>query len=190
LDEVISVVADWVSDDIDAMKRNAAQMRGDLGLTEQVAQKERFEGDWAVSGGPVKFSREWSGHRFTDEECRDLLAGKEITITAISAKKKAAGDADPTFVARGTLQEQEYNGRTYVGFKVTGFGALDASGNEMPPKAWCGHVFTLEEQKKLAAGEKVFADDFKSKKGKTFAATVSFAQENGQGNKKIIPEFG
>lgn len=193
-DDVIGVVASWVSHDIEAMKSNAQTMRGDLGLTEQVTQKERFSGVWVTQSREVRFSREWSGHRFTDDECNDLLAGKEISITAISAKKKAAGDADPSFVARGALADLEYQGHKYVGFEVTGFGALDASGQVMPPKSWCGHTFTDDELKKLAAGEKVFCDDFVSKKsGKTFGATVRFDYEGGQpgsGSKKIIPEFG
>lgn len=188
IDEVIGVVATWVTQDIETMKRNAEKMRGDLGLSTQVVQKERYEGDWVPQGRVVKFSREWSGHRFTDEECKKLLAGEEITITAISAKKKAAGEADPSFVCRGVLADLEYNGRAYVGFKVTGFGAVDANGREMPPKSWCGHTFTADETSKLAAGEKIFCDDFVSKKGKTFAATIRFGEEDGR--MKIIPEFG
>ncbi|PDQ35474.1 MAG: hypothetical protein B5766_05240 [Candidatus Lumbricidophila eiseniae] len=193
IDEVIGVVAAWVTQDIETMKHNAQIMRDELGLTEQITQKERYEGDWIPQGRVVKFSREWSGYRFTDDECKAMLRGEKITITAISAKKKAAGAIDPTFVCRGLLEEQEYQGRKYVGFKVIGFGTVDANGDQLPPKMWCNHTFTPDQIKKLAAGQKVFADDFVNKKGKTFAATVHFGTEagrEGQQDKRIIPEFG
>ncbi|HEU5223062.1 MAG TPA: DNA topoisomerase [Candidatus Lumbricidophila sp.] len=190
VEDVIGVVAGWVVNDIQTMQRNATSMRGELGLTQEVKQKEYFEGLWVPKNRQVKFSRDWSGHHFTDDECAALLRGEELTITAISAKKKAAGDADPSFVCRGQLEEQEFNKRKFVGWKLTGFGATDAQGNDLPPKAWCGHTFTADEQKKLAAGGKIFADDFVSKKGNTFAATLSFGTEPGSKSKKIIPEFG
>jgi DNA topoisomerase-3 len=190
VDEVIGVVGTWVSQDIATMQRNATTMRSDLGLTEQVVQqKERAEGVWSTTGEVVKFSREWSGYRFSDQEVAQLLASETITITAVSAKKKAAGAADPTFTARGVLEPQEYKGRPFFGFKLVGFGEVDASGQELPPKVWCSHVFTPDEAAKLAAGQKVFADNFVSKKGNTFAATVSFIVEAGGTSKRIFPEF-
>lgn len=190
-DQVIGVVAAWVAEDIPVMQANAATMRSELGLVEQVRQKERHRGDWVGRPGQeVAFSREWSGHRFTDQECADLLAGKEITFSAISAKKKAAGAPDPSFIARGSLAAQTYQGRPYVGFKLSGFGAVDANGQALPPDAWCGHKFTAEEKRKLADGQKIFADDFVSKKGKAFSATLHFGVEDGKGDgKRIIPEF-
>lgn len=191
VDQVIGVVASWVTQDIATMKANAASMRTELGLTEINKQKEKADGVWAPRGLPVSFSREWSGHRFTDAEVAALLAGKEITITAISAKNQAAGAADPSFVCRGVLAEQEYKGRTFIGFNMVGFGAKDAQGNALAPTSWCGHKFSADELRDLNAGQKIFHDKFISKTGKTFAATLSFAAEAGKGtDRRIIPEFG
>ena len=184
-DAELAIVADWVREDITTMQQNAVSMRKELGLGEvqQVQRKEKHSGVWAVSGEPTKFSREWSGHTFTDMELEDLLAGKEIVFTAISK-------AQSQYEARGKLATQEYNGATYVGFKPDFRPKQDASGNDMPPRGWCKHTFTPDEAARLVAGEKVFIDDFESKAGKTFGATVHFGVEKGGTEKKIIPEFG
>jgi len=183
-DDVIGVVASWVTQDIQTMQRNAAAMRGELGLTQAVLQKEKVEGVWATTREQVRFNREWSGYRFTDAEVQKLLAGEQINVTATSSKT-----GNP-FTVHGKLAPGEFNGKPTFGFQLVGFGALDASGQELPPEVWCGHTFTAAEKKKLAAGEKIFADNFVSKKGNTFAATVRFGAEDGKAGKRIIPEFG
>ncbi|MDP9903211.1 DNA topoisomerase [Arthrobacter bambusae] len=183
-EDVIGVVASWVTQDIQTMQRNAAAMRGELGLTQAVIQKEKAEGIWAVTREQVRFNREWSGYRFTDAEVAKLLAGEQINVTATSTKT-----GNP-FTVHGKLGPGEFNGKPTFGFQLVGFGALDASGQELPPESWCSHKFTAAEMKKLAAGEKIFADNFVSKKGNTFAATVRFGTEDGKAGKRIIPEFG
>lgn len=183
VEEVTAVVADWVAEDIETMTRNAAQMRADLGLT-AVQPREMVEGSW--NGQPVRFGRVWSGHRFTDLECERLLAGEEIAFTAISAKKETAGAADPSFPARGRLVSKRVQGRSFVGFEPL-FENTDSNGNEVPPKAWCGHVFSPDETAALIRGESVSASDFVSGKGTVFAASVRFGEERGR--MKIIPEF-
>lgn len=70
---------------------------------------EKFEGTW--NGKKVKVTRTWSGHRFTDEEVKDLLAGKNISFEA--TRKDGS-----TYTAQGVLEEQEYNGNKFVGFKI------------------------------------------------------------------------
>ncbi|ROR75962.1 DNA topoisomerase-3 [Plantibacter flavus] len=186
-DDALAVVADWVRADIVTMQRNAATMHKDLGLAPRAAAKEKIEGVWAKTGQPVKFAKEWSGHVFTDHELQELLAGNEITFTAISAK------SGNEFQAKGSLDEQvmEKGGKKYafVGFKPD-FSAKASGGSATPPRAWCSHVFTAAEIKDLIGGKKIYIDDFMSKKGATFAATVSFGVEKGSGTKKIIPHFG
>ncbi|MFF2053885.1 DNA topoisomerase [Leifsonia sp. NPDC058194] len=184
----LAVVAQWVRDDIQTMQANAVVMRRELGLSEVQQQKEKHEGTWVVTGEVVKFNREWSGHTFTDMELEDLLAGKEIAFAAVSQR------TNKPFDARGKLAPQtfERNGKSYafIGFKPDFTPKTDALGNQMPPKAWCDHTFTPDETSKLVAGEKVYIDDFVSRKGKSFAATIHFGTEPGGKDKKIIAEFG
>lgn len=75
-------------------------------------QREKVEATF--NGQQIKFNREWAGHRFTDAEVEDLLAGKEITITA---NKKSGG----TFEATGSLGKGEFNGHEYWGFQLKPF---------------------------------------------------------------------
>lgn len=183
-DSELAIVAQWVREDIQTMTANAVAMRKELGLSEVQQRKEKAEGVWAETGEAVKFNREWSGHTFTDMELEDLLAGKEIAFAAVSSK------TGNEFQARGKLATQQFNGSTFVGFKPDFGPKKDASGKDLPPAEWCKHVFTPDEIKSLQAGEKIYIDDFESKKGKTFAATIHFGTEPGGGPKKIIPEFG
>jgi DNA topoisomerase-3 len=184
----LAIVAQWVLEDMETMRKNAAAMRQELGLSELPQQKEKHRGTWVVTGEEVAFNREWSGHTFTDMELEDLLAGKEIAFAAVSQR------TNKPFDARGKLAPQtfERNGKSYpfFGFKPEFGPKKDALGNDMPPKSWCDHVFTPDETSRLVAGEKVYIDDFVSKKGKSFAATIHFGPEPGGKEKKIIPEFG
>lgn len=187
-DVALAYVANWVREDIKTMAANAAAMKKELGLTDtQQQRKEKHKGVWAENGETIEFNKEWSGHTFTDMELEDLLAGKVIEFAAVSARTKSE------FQAKGKLEPQQYNGTAFVGFKPDFGPAKDANGKELPPKAWCKHVFTPDETKRLAAGEKIYVDDFVSKGGKTFAATVHFGLEDPKkpkAGKKIIPEFG
>jgi DNA topoisomerase-3 len=78
----------------------------------EFVQREKVEATF--NGQQIKFNREWAGHRFTDAEVEDLLAGKEITITA---NKKSGG----TFEATGSLGKGEFNGHEYWGFQLKPF---------------------------------------------------------------------
>lgn len=68
-------------------------------------------GTFSPTGKEVKFKRVWGGHEFTEAEIADLLAGKEIQFAAKSKKGK-------DYTAKGKLEEQEYNGRKFFGFKL------------------------------------------------------------------------
>jgi DNA topoisomerase-3 len=157
-----------VIDDMKIMQENANNAKKEgtvkMGNSEQV---ERVTGVW--NGKQVSFKKVWSGHEFTQSEIDDLLAGKTIVIEAVSSK------SGKTFQCEGKLSEQEYNGKTYVGFENLGFIASF-------PDEWCEHKFTPDEKSLLEAGQRV-SITAKSKKGKDFTTEVSY--ENG----RIVPHF-
>lgn len=123
------------------------------------------------------FNRVWAGHRFTDEECRQLSAGETIVLT--DAKKKN-GD---TFACEGHLEEQEYNGHPFLGFKMTGF-------PEIFPETYCGYTFTDSERNLLELGREVYVDGFISKaKGRSYGAYVKWDVDPETGKKRIMMRF-
>ena len=168
-----------VKEDIITMQKNGEIMRKELKVMSGSTDVERYEGTW--NGQTVKFKKEWSGHKFTDDECARLCNGEEIEIEAVSAK------TGKSFKCKGKLEEQEYNGRTFVGFKSTGFvnSAGQAGG---VPDEWCKHKFTDDEKSLLESGMSVQCDDFVSKAGKTFSAKIHYGK-NDKGFMSIIPEF-
>lgn len=83
-----------------------------FGLNGQIDDSAtHVRGVWAKTGKEVKFKRTWSSHEFTEAEIADLLAGKTIEFAATSKKGKP-------YTAKGDLQEQEYNGKKFIGFKA------------------------------------------------------------------------
>ena len=115
-DQLLSNMQKLVVDDIAVMKENAVKMHDALGLPEGgVQQKEKVSGVYQPSGANVTFARVWSGHRFSDQEVEDLLAGKEITVMDF---KNAQGK---TWAGAGKLAEQDTKDgkRKYWGFMRT-----------------------------------------------------------------------
>lgn len=181
-DDVLAEVARLVTDDIAVMTANAQTMRKDLGMGDYV-EKEYFEGTWAKTGAHVRFNRTWSGHRFTDQECMDLLAGKDIEITAQS--KKTGDD----FTVIGALGEGEYQGRTFVGFTPDFTKPTSAAKRGVAPKSMLGVKLTDEQREKIEAGEKVLVKGMKSKKsGKNFDAYL-FLEDKPDGTRGIAFSF-
>lgn len=185
-------IQQMVREDIETMKKNGEAMRKELNImpAANTANVDRYKGTW--NGKDVNFKREWSGHKFTDEECKKLCDGEEIEIEAVSAK------SGKSFKCKGKLEEQEFKGKKFVGFKNTGFVNDNASsGSASVPKnangiptEWCKHKFTEDELNILETGMPVKCDDFvSSKTGKTFSAKVRYGK-NDKGNMAIIPEFG
>ena len=127
----------------------------------EYVEKEKVEGIYAPTGEEIKFNKVWSGHEFTDQEAAALLAGEVIEFDAVSKKGK-------DYKARGKLKQSEFNGHEFWGFQLE----LD----ESLPKAFCQHEFTDEEREKLENGEEIFIDDFVSKKGTTFGASIKFIE--------------
>lgn len=175
-DEALALVTGWVTDDLETMRHNAANMRKELDLSEMAPAKEKAEGTW--KGKATKFSREWGGHRFTDAEVADLLAGKVITF---KAKSKAGND----YVAKGQLAEQTFTADDGRKVDFTGF-KPDFSGI---PASFCQHTFTADETAKLEAGEKIYVEGMISKKGNEFSATLSYGKKP-NGEKGLILDFG
>ena len=64
----------------------------------------------SLKGKEIRFKGTWSGHEFTDEEIKALLAGEEISI---KAKKKNGEDWE----VKGSLALQTYKGVKFCGFK-------------------------------------------------------------------------
>ena len=181
-DDVLAEVARLVTDDIAVMTANAQTMRKDLGMGDYV-EKEYFEGTWGKTGAHVRFNRTWSGHRFTDQECMDLLAGKDIEITAQS--KKTGDD----FTVIGALGEGEYQGRTFVGFTPDFTKPTSAAKRGVAPKSMLGVKLTDEQRAKIEAGEKVKVKGMKSKKsGKNFDAYL-FLEDKPDGTRGIAFSF-
>lgn len=73
-------------------------------------EKEVYAGKWF--GQDVVFNRTWGGHRFTDQECEDLLDGREIELYNLTSKKTGKN-----YGTRGMLARQVYMGKSYVGFQ-------------------------------------------------------------------------
>ena len=180
-----------VIEDIATMTKNGEAMRKELGImaTTNTNAVERYKGTW--NGKDVNFKREWSGHKFTDEECKKLCDGEEIEIEAVSAK------TGKTFRCKGVLAEQEFKGKKYIGFQNNGFvnSSSGSSGNGTEktssgiPKEWCKHKFTPDEISILETGLTVACDDFvSSKTGKKFSAKVRYGK-NDKGYMGIIAEF-
>lgn len=181
-DDVLAEVARLVTDDIAVMTANAQTMRKDLGMGDYV-EKEYFEGTWEKTGAHVRFNRTWSGHRFTDQECMDLLAGKDIEITAQS--KKTGDD----FTVIGALGEGEYQGRTFVGFTPDFTKPTSAAKRGVAPKSMLGVKLSDEQRAKIEAGEKVLVKGMKSKKsGKNFDAYL-FLEDKPDGTRGIAFSF-
>lgn len=181
-DDVLAEVARLVTDDIAVMTANAQTMRKDLGMGDYV-EKEYFEGTWDKTGAHVRFNRTWSGHRFTDQECMDLLAGKDIEITATS--KRTGGD----FTVIGSFGEYEFEGRKCIGFIPDFTKPTSAAKRGVAPKSMLGVKLSDEQRAKIEAGEKVLVKGMKSKKsGKNFDAYL-FLEDKPDGTRGIAFSF-
>lgn len=177
-DVCLAKVKNLVKDDIKIMEANGKTMRKELGktmATGKFEEKEKYEGTW--QGKPVKFTRTWGGHRFTDEECEALCNGDEIEVFGLKSK------AGKEYGIVGKLSEQTYNGHKFVGFERLGF-----ANKQGVPDSWCKHEFTEEEKLQLEAGTKVHIEGAISKKGNVFSCDVIYGERE-DGSKGIIPQF-
>lgn len=173
-DEALKKVRQYVIEDRDTMAKNGEKMRKEMGIMPQseVPQAERYSGTW--KGTSVSFKREWSGHRFTDDECERLCNGEEISIFGLKSKSGSE------YGVTGKLSNQTFNGHKFVGFERTGFANDPARAKELPTQ-WCGHKFTDDEMSLLKQGREVYCEGFVSKKtGKTFDCKVQAVEKDGR----------
>lgn len=173
---IISQVAVFIEEDMSVMKKNAEALPEKFKKKEQIQypKKEKYTGVW--QGDSVTFNREWMGHKFTDDECEQLCAGKTIQITCVSSKGKE-------YTCKGYLSEQEFINEKKQKVSFVGFCRLD----EIPAE-WCHHRFSQDELDKLAEGESIEITAHSDTKGKDFTCNVSWGK-NSKGFMSIIPEF-
>jgi DNA topoisomerase-3 len=175
----------WIRDDIRTMTDNAKTMRTTMGLTDQSAPAERVSGVW--NGQNVSFKREFSGHRFTDDEVSRLLAGESIKLMdCVSAK------TGRPFKCEGKLEQSTFKGRTFVGFKPVSFLGDDGKPVQQRDSSdyvegtwkrkkvrfkriWGGHRFTDDEVADLLAGKEITLTGLRSKSGTEYGVTGKLA---------------
>ena len=135
-------------------------------------------------GKEIRFKRTFSGHTFSDEELERLLNGEEISISAVSKAGK-------TYNTTGKLAKQEYQGRTFWGFKTNITQARDVGLCPCCKKGQvkcygsryaCGCGFSFfspvakhnlneeEIESLLKKGRTPLMDNLVAKSGKTFSA--------------------
>ena len=186
-DKVVDEITALIQFDLPIMQENAKSLEG----SKQYEEKEKATGIFKKTKEEVSFNKVWSGHEFTEEEIKDLLNGKEITITATSAK------TGKEFKASGSLKEQTYKKRKFWGFKPKEFikddnnkadedkitGMFKPKKKEVTfKKVWSGHEFTEKEIKDLLEGKEI-TFEATSKKGNTYTAKGKLQEQKYKGFK-------
>lgn len=146
------------------------------------APKEKAEGVW--NGESVRFSRVWRGHRFTDQEVEQLLAGQEISVKGL--KGKTSGKE---YGVHGKLTRQSFANDSGENIEFVGFEQMGFLPSEGVPDAWCQRKFSAEEKEQLEAGDSLYLTGFTSRGGKQFDCLISYGEEDGKPGKRIIPDF-
>lgn len=107
----LAKVKDMVIHDIETMTNNLPRVKSEFTITQTpIVSKDKYTGIYKPSKKEVTFNRQWGGVYFTDEQCEDLLDGKEISFQAVSSKT-----GNP-YTAKGKLKQQTYNGHKFWGF--------------------------------------------------------------------------
>lgn len=177
-DKALGDIKQLVKEDIITMGKNASNSmmikKGKSTMSNQQYEvKEKATG--MFNGKAIKFNRQWSNHRFTDEEVEKLLNGEEIEIYDLISKDKGT-----TYGVRGKLAEQEYNGHKFYGFKRLGF-----ANKPGVPDQFAGYKFSDDEKFELENGGIVECVGCVSKGGNNFDTQVRYDKDKN----KIIPEF-
>lgn len=180
--ECLHQIQDFVKHDMDVMQKNAVALRKEIaGMASKngYVQKEKYSGTWR--GKQISFTRVWSEYRFTDDECERLLAGEDVEVHGLISKTNGT-----KYDVVGHLEEQTFNGHTFVGYMRTGFAGGNKGGF---PTKWAEHVFTEDERILLESGKTVFIKGCVSKKGRHFDVNVQYHEKSGETRKSIIPEY-
>lgn len=152
-------------------------------MTSGYAEKERVSG--VFKGEQVRFSRVWSGHRFTDKEVAALLAGETIHFTSVSKagnKYEAYGYLDHLTFTNSAGKEIPY-----VGFHLD----FDAAPEDTIPWSFAGHQFSDAEHKLLESGAPIHVEGLVSKRtGNTYDADLRWGDDaDNPGRKRILISF-
>lgn len=181
-------VQDMIKYDMKIMLANRSKLKEQLGedVMKQAeaangAPKEKYAGVWSETGKQVSFTRQWSTHYFTDDECERLLAGEDIEITDLVSK------AGKPYAIHGKLTNQSFKGHKFVGFENLGF-VSSGSSNKGVPDEWQEHRFTEDEKTMLEMGKEIYIEGCVSKKGSVYNCYVSYGK-NDKGYMAIIPNF-
>lgn len=70
----------------------------------------KVKGCWKKTGKLIEIKNTWSNHEFTPPELEALFNDETIEIVAVNKSGKS-------FIVSGKLEEQEFNGYKYIGFK-------------------------------------------------------------------------
>lgn len=168
-EQAMNKFSEAITKDVEILRNKSYDLDG-LGLPKQ-APREVASGTW--NGIPISFNRQYSSHRFSDQEVEQLLAGQELTIEITTDKG--------TFKVKGALANQEYKGRAYVGFKGEFVRDDIVTGNWMGKEvrfknSFAGHLFTPSEIEKLLADQQI---TFTTEKG-TFTGKLANQEYQGR----------
>ncbi|TVV31228.1 DNA topoisomerase [Weissella cibaria] len=112
LDKLLESVTQVVDHDMPIMVANAEALQATLGAPKpKPVRKVSEKTTGTFNGEEITFAKEWSGHKFTDDELAKLLAGEEVSFAAKSKRGK-------DYTAVGKLAKQTYKGSTFYGFKL------------------------------------------------------------------------
>lgn len=98
-----------IRQNINVIKNNPTLQKLALDLPKPA---ERVNGIYSPTGEEINFSRIFSGHRFTDEEIQQLLAGQTIKVDCKSKKGTA-------IIVPGKLSEKTYQNKKFWGLALT-----------------------------------------------------------------------
>lgn len=107
-EELIKSATTLIQHDMKVMHQNVSNLDGVVEKKPVFEKKEKQA--ITRNGKEISFNKSWGGHTFTPDEIRDLGEGKLITI---SYTTKAGKQAEAT----GMLEEQEFKGKKFWGFK-------------------------------------------------------------------------
>lgn len=137
-------------------------------------------------GEEIKFKRTYMGYSFSEDECRRLLGGEELTFTGTMKD-------GTTQELKGRLEKQKTaSGTVFYGVKAEfplkeGYVRGVFKGKEVVTfkGSWSDHVFTQDEVNRLLAGETISIQYTSKKDGKPTTATGKLEWQTYQGRKYL-----
>ena len=178
--------ADLVASDAKIIKQNSISFRKVNNITMN-DEEDRIEGQWTDEDGEVndvRLKKTWRGHTWTDDEAKQLFAGKDVKVKL--TKKDGTGQYE-MLASLGHRSFTDSQGKVIKGIWVDG---KFAPRKKDVPDEWHGHKFTDEEKETLRNHGKVHAT-FTWKSGKQSDCDVTWGEHewNGKTIVGIIPQF-